>query len=207
MYVHNNFFFGGGRGLFFFLHPLTHPNCTPTSSPDDAGQQPMRLCLFRVVLNRVIQMLELLVSYPAQGGDQVPKLIPHVVALGLPSRDHLDKLADLPVVVAANLGLDGLGARHGRLLAHHGRRPAEPRGHDGPQRVERRGADAVLGDQRVEGCEVGSFLVVHVLHEAFQVRFPAEDRRSLSGVDQGRRQLAGLVYPEGAGEDELLLGG
>lgn len=178
------------------LHPLTHPNSTPTACPDDTREQPVRLGLLGVVLEGVVQVLELLVPDPAQRAEEVGELGTDLVALGLPLAHHLEEGADLGVVVAANLGLDGLGAGHGGLAAHDGGGPAEARGEDGPERVEGGGADAVLVDEAVEGLEVLGFLVVHVGHEGAEVRVLAEDGGCLGCVDADGGEFAGLVDAE-----------
>lgn len=138
-------------------------------------------------------MLELLVAYPPQGVHQLRQLTADLVPLGLPLGDHLEQDADLGVVVAPNLGLDGLGAGHGGLAAHDGGGPAQARGQDGPQWVQRRGAHAMLVDEGVEGVEVGGLLVVHVRHERAEVRVAADEGGSLGRVDEGSGEFAGLV--------------
>lgn len=148
------------------------------------------------MLNRMIQMLQLLIPYPPQGQDELRQLLPDLIALGLPLRDHLKQRADLRVVVPANLRLHGLGAGHGGLAAQDGRRPAEPRGEGGPHGVEGRGANAVSVEEAVEGLEVLGFLVIHVRHERPEVRVAADKGRRLGCVDEGGGELAGLVDAE-----------
>lgn len=149
-----------------------------------------------IVLEGVVQVLELLVPDPPQGTQQVGELLADLVALGLPLADHLQQGADLRVVVAADLRLDRLGARHGGLAAHDGCRPAQPRGHDGPERVQGAGADAVLVDEAVEGLEVLCLLVVHMGHQGAEMGVLAEDRGALGRVDEDGCEFAGLVDSE-----------
>lgn len=156
----------------------------------------MRLGLLGVVLDGVIQMLQLLVPYPPQRMYELVQLRPHLVPFLLPLRHHLEQGAYLCVVVPANLRLDGLGAGHGGLATHDSRGPTQAGGHDGPERVEGRGADAVLVQEGVEGVEVGGFLIVHVGHEGAEMRVAADEGGSLGCVDEGGGELAGLVHAE-----------
>lgn len=141
-------------------------------------------------------MLQFLVPYPAQRVHELLDLAADVVPLRFPLGNHLEYGADLLVVVAPDFGLDGLGTGHGGLTAHDGGGPAEAAGEDGPERVEGRGADAVLVDEVVEGGEMGGLLVVHVGHEGAEVRVLAGDDGGLGGVDEGCGELAGLVDSE-----------
>lgn len=75
-----------------------------------------------------------------------------------------------------------------------------------PHGVHGGGADAVLGEDGVEVVEVAEFLVVHVLHEGFEVGVGAEEGGRLSGVDEDGGEFAGLVDAEG-GVEEVALGG
>lgn len=84
----------------------------------------MRLRLLSIVLHGVIQVLELLIPNPSKSIDERPQLLADLVALRLPLADHLQQRPDLRVVVVADLRLDRLRARHGRLAAHDGRGPA-----------------------------------------------------------------------------------
>lgn len=165
----------------------------------------MRISLFGIMLDGMVEMLELLIADPAQRGDELGELGADLVALGLPLGDHLEQGADLLVVVAPDLGLDGLGAGHGGLTAHDGGGPAEAGGEGGPERVEGSGTDAVLVDEGVEGVEVRGLLVVHVLHERAEVRVGADDRGRLRGVDERGGEFASLVDAEGRGEEVALL--
>lgn len=131
-------------------------------------------------------MLEFFVSYPPEGADELPELVPDLVALGLPLLKHLKQGPDLVVVVLSDLGLDSLGACHGGLAAHERRGPAEPRRHHGPERVQGGRAHAVLRDQRVERLEVAGLLFVHVRHQRPEVRVCAHERRRLGRVDERR---------------------
>lgn len=117
------------------LNSFARPDGSPASCADDAGKQPVWPCFFGIMLDRMVQVLQLFVSYPPEGADELPELVPYLVALGLPPLEHLEQGSDLVVVVLSDLGLDSLGACHGGLAAHERRRPAEPRRHHGPQRV------------------------------------------------------------------------
>lgn len=124
----------------------------------------MRLCLLRIVLYSMIQVLQLLVTNAPKGLDEVRELLPDLESFRLPLRDHLDQGTYLLVVVVADFGLDGLGARHGCFAAHDGRRPAQARGKDGPHGVQGCRADAMFVDKSIESIEVSGLLVVHMLH-------------------------------------------
>ena len=63
----------------------------------------------------------------------------------------------------------------------------------------------MLREDRVEVLEVADFLVMHVLHEALEVRVGAEKGRCLRGVDEDGGQLAGLVDAQGGVEEVALL--
>lgn len=186
---------------------LAHPDGALAAGANDASQQPVGFRLFGVVLDSMVEVLELLVAYPAQRGDEVGELGADVVAVVAPAGDHLEQDADLGVVVVADLRLDGLGAGHGGLAAEHGGAPAEARGEDLPERVEGCRADAVLGEQGVEGLEVAGLLVVHVLHEGPEVGVAGDDGGCLGCVDEGGGELAGLVDAQGRGEKVALLSG
>lgn len=124
----------------------------------------MGLCLLRIVLYSVIQVLQLLVANAPEGLDEVRELLSNLVSFRLPLRDHLNQRTYLLVVVGADFGLDGLGARHGCFTAHDGRRPTQAGGEGGPHGVQCCRANAVFVDESIESIEVGGFLVVHVLH-------------------------------------------
>ncbi|KAK5628706.1 hypothetical protein RRF57_004421 [Xylaria bambusicola] len=77
-------------------------------------------------------MFKLFVTYPSKGRDELPELVPHLVALGLPLLEHLEEIPNLVVVVLSNFSLDSLGTSHGCLAPHHGGGPTESCGHHGP---------------------------------------------------------------------------
>ncbi len=182
--------------IYRALDTLTDPDCATATCPNHACKQPVRISLFRIMLDGVVEVLELLVANAPQRLDELRQLLTDLVALGFPLRDHFQQRSDLLVVVAANLRLDGLGAGHGRLVAHDGRRPAQAGGEDGPDRVQRRRAHAVLVDQCVEGFKVVGFLVVHVLHQRAELRVLSDEGGCLRRVDEGRGELACLVDSE-----------
>lgn len=178
------------------LHTLTNPDSTTASRPNDAREQPVRIGLFRIMLDGVVEVLKLLVANAPQRLDELRQLGTDLVALSLPLRDHFQQRANLLVVVAANLRLYGLGTGHGRLVAHDGCGPTQACGERGPQRVQRRRPHAVLMDQGVEGVKMVRLLVVHVLHQWAEVRMLSDEGRCLRGVDEGGGELACLVDPE-----------
>lgn len=165
------------------LHPLAHVDGPPAPQPYETSQEPMRLRLLRVVLDSMVKVLQLLVPDPPQRPQQLPKLLSNLIPLRLPPGDNLQQRPDLRVVVVPNLRLHRLRARHGRLAAHQRGAPPQRRRSGRPERVQRRGADAVLREEGVEGVEVGGLLRVHVGHEGAEVRVARDDGGRLRRVD------------------------
>lgn len=125
----------------------------------------MRFRLLRVMLNRMIQVLQLLIPYPPQRLYQVPNLLTDSITFSLPLRNHFEYFSNLIIIMVPNFGLYRLRTSHGCFATHDRSRPPQTSGENGPNWVERSRTHSVLVDEGVEGIEVAGFLVVHVGHE------------------------------------------
>ena len=115
-------------------------------------------------------LLQFLIASDAYTMHEIGELISDSAAVGLDILDHAEQIAHLAVVVVTDLGLDGLSASHGGLVAHHGRSPAERGGGDVPGGVHGCGTHAMFAQEVLEESEVSGLLVVHVSHERTQAR-------------------------------------
>lgn len=197
------------KNYMYHTHPsslylFADPDGGPAPTSYHVGQQFVRLGLLAVVFDGMVQMLQLLVSYPSQVLDQDGQLFSQRLPSGLQLIRPVEQHAHLLVVVRANLCLDGLGAGHGSLPAQDGGAPAQDGGSGAPHGVHGGGPYAVLREQAVEVVEVAGLLVVHVLHQRAQMGVRAQQRRRLRRVDQDGGQLAGLVHAQGRVEEVAL---
>ena len=51
----------------------------------------------------------------------------------------------------------------------------------------------MFGEKRGKGGEVTSFLNIHVMHQLAELRMGFDDRRRLSGIDEGCGKFTGMV--------------
>ncbi|EGD86303.2 hypothetical protein H113_07296 [Trichophyton rubrum MR1459] len=153
-----------------YLYSLRDLNGSSTAQPDDPYKRFVWFGFLCIVLDRMIQVLQLLVPDPLQRLHQLLQLVRDHLPAGLSVLHPACQNPYLVVVVRSDLCLYGFGACHGRLPAHHACRPPEKRGCGLPGGVHGRWAHAVGCQHLGEDREMACFLVVHVFHQRAEVR-------------------------------------
>jgi hypothetical protein len=178
------------RPLPAHLYPFTDINSRLAPSPDKVVQKLIPLRVLRIMFHRGIQMFQLIIAELADRIDQFLDLTSLEEFGGVFA--HIQQHTQLIVIMAADLGFHGLGARHSGLFAQQrGSQPQRVPGHI-PQRPHRRRPHPVLRDKLVECLQVVLLLLPHV-RDQWPQSCIALEYCVLSRVDQVRPEFARLV--------------